>query len=347
MTARPRFKWLRVGVGFALLVGCCGLATTAWAGGGGAWSRSKMPDKPVIDALAVDPAHPQVVYAAGFEYGLYKSGNGGRTWNSPIPSASIHALAIDPRRTETVFVGTVGGLYKSTDGTRTWHAVSRDGIESLAIDPQRPDTVYAGGLRLHKTIDGGRTWREVDKGVPPEDSTGLSMEVVALASDPAVPRIVYAATELGLFKTTTGGRNWTRLDIDSRHIHTLAIDPRNPKIVYVGAGTSSPRAHGIGVFKSTDGGRRWTPSNAGLQDLYVRALVLDPKHPTTVYVGTDHGGVFRSTNGGHSWKPFNRGLEIVERETSGMRIDSLAVSADGRFLHAGTDVGVFNASVGG
>jgi photosystem II stability/assembly factor-like uncharacterized protein len=173
--------------------------------------------------------------------------------------------------------------------------------------------------------------------------------VDALAIDPTNPRVIYAGTYKGLFKTTTGGTKWQRVSLNAKYIRALVIDPRNPTTIYAGTGTSgSPRSTSKGMFKSTDGGRHWIPANTGLTETDVWALAIDPRKPTTLYAGTNDSGragsVFKSTDSGRTWRAFGDGLNPNQRTS--LRIYVVAVSHTGR-VYAGTEEGFFTAGTSG
>ncbi len=129
-----------------------------------------------------------------------------------------------------------------------------------------------------------------------------------LAIDPVNPDILYAATaDIGVFKSTNGGANWSLLKnglpttyYDAR---ALVIDPLNPNTLYLATNRN-------GIFKSVNGGETWTPANAGLPNTYlgVISLAIDPENPNVLYSGINFGGIYKSTNGGGSWNPVNFGL---------------------------------------
>jgi hypothetical protein len=83
-------------------------------------------------------------------------------------------------------------------------------------------------------------------------------------------------------------------------VRVIAIDPKTPTTLYVGT-------NGGGVFRSTTSAASWIRSNSGLQDLFVRSLVLHPQTPATVYAGTRRG-VFKSTSGAGAWSTSSTGL---------------------------------------
>ena len=128
-----------------------------------------------VTVLAVDPHHPTTVYAA-VGANVLKTTNAGQTWQ-PIAHGlliadrrgGVRALAVDPRRTGTVYAAlTQGGIYKTTNGGQTWiRAIGTplDMMYAVAVDPARPATIYAAGEsetgdgpRILRSTDSGHTW---------------------------------------------------------------------------------------------------------------------------------------------------------------------------------------------
>ncbi len=100
-------------------------------------------------------------------------------------------------------------------------------------------------------------------------------------------------------KTTDNGTNWTRYNLatGAGMAHTIAIDPTNSSIVYVGGSENNLSA----IYKTTNGGTNWTKLIAtGLGDTVVLALAIDPSYPNTIYAGTNNG-CYKSTDGGNNW----------------------------------------------
>ena len=123
--------------------------------------------------------------------------------------------------------------------------------------------------------------------------------VYALAINPLNPSTIYAATDIGVLRSTDGGASWdaTNNGLPSARVTAVALDPSNPSTVYVGT---------QGVFKSTDGGETWAPAANGIpsSSLGVAAIAVDPAHPSILYAGlfANSGfGLARSTNGGATW----------------------------------------------
>ena len=146
-------------------------------------------------------------------------------------------------------------------------------------------------------------------------------------------------TKSGLYKSLDGAASWSNDNYGLKApVTNLAIHPTQPSIVF--AGTD------LGVFKSTDGGKNWTPINNGLAAKVVRAIVIDPSNPSTLYVGTIsfggfNNGVYKSTDSGASWNPRNIGLTTAD-------ITSLAIDpATPSTLYASGGGPVFKTTNGG
>ena len=178
-----------------------------------------------VNALAINPVRPAILYAAAVEDGLFKTTNGGRSWRKVFDyyNGLVTSLAIDPKKPTTVYAGTFSdGVFKTIDGGRSWRVVNNGlgnfkDVEALAIDPRNTATIYAATHRLDsggesvfrsgrvfKSTDGGRSWREANAGL-----ATAAYGVNTFAIDPRAPTTVYAGTTgYGVFKTIDGGRNW-------------------------------------------------------------------------------------------------------------------------------------------
>lgn len=290
-----------------------------------------------IDDFAVLESNPNIFYIATATGGLWKTENGGITLRPVFDSAavaSIGAVAVAPRDPNLVWVGTGennnrqssswgDGVYRSTDGGRTWKNMGlRDSkqIARILLHPTDRDIVYvaalgdlwkSGGERgVYQTTDGGRTWTRVLDPGPDAGATELVM-------DPRDPQVLYAATyqrrrasfgfngggpASGLWKTTDGGRSWTRL---TRGLPEgpwgrsgIAIFRAHPDIVYA---RIEHEKQG-GVYRSDDGGVSWRRmgSHNG-RPMYFGLIRVDPVNDLRVYlpetplsVSDDGGKTFRS-----------------------------------------------------
>ena len=125
---------------------------------------------------------------------------------------------------------------------------------------------------------------------------------------------------------------------DADMVDAFAFDPRNPEIVYVmtrGAGGGHPP--GAGVFKTTDGGAHWQATSTSRWP-GSHALTADPRHPGTLYAGTEFA-VYKTVDGGRSWRPSHRGLYTpspADRE-KGWLVALAVDPANTNVVYAGSD----------
>ena len=301
--------------------------------------------------IAADPSDPYVVYAV-FDPDLHRSVDGGRTWTRILSVGAIQSLLVHPTVTSTLFLGASDAtgldprILKSTDGGVTWSRTELSGlgganfVKAFAVTPTDPPGFLAGTSfgEIYKSVDGGDSWSPVSPGI------GVAGEIASLVVDPKNEDTIYAGTEsdsyysyyyypFGAFaKSVDGGAVWTEL-LSHDAVSAIAIDPETSTLfvgLYDGSARSAP------ILRSGDGGSSWTAAGSGLpQGPLVFDLVLDSRSPTTLYAATNTG-VYRSHDAGASWNPFGPELPVY----------SLALGGNGRLLHAGTLLGVFDFEIG-
>jgi len=234
-----------------------------------------------INSLLADPASPQVLYAGtgdnGSGSGVYKSEDGGLTWRlsaKGLPSEDVEALACGQGVPLMLYasLGHQGEIYASTDGAESWTRLGQTGL--------------TGGFYRYLSVS-------------PVDAQSLFTVLI-----PG-----------GVARSSDGGHTWLPVgpglpaDKGGRiYALSLAIDPTQADIVYVGTGGWV--GHGNGVYKSVDGGETWTSANRGMMDYRITALTIDPVHPQTVYAGGDGGQLFKSTDGGGNWIDLSDRLKV-------------------------------------
>lgn len=271
-----------------------------------------------IVSLQVDRTDPDIMYAGTWGSGVYRSQDGGATWqlaSEGLDVFYINSLALHPGNSAILYAGTqLGGVYKTTDSGETWTPTGfmfdQAIVYDLEIDHNAPDTVYAATRRpstltsgggVYKTTDGGTTWTPANSGLSEEvdGDTNYGIYIYDLAIDPNNSNILYLASHgLGVYKSTNAGGSWVQkksglTDLSTR---SVVVDPDNSNNVYVGTW------HSTGVFKSTNGSDSWSPAASGLPlDIEVYELTIDEDNPLILYASTYFTGVFKTSDGAGSW----------------------------------------------
>jgi photosystem II stability/assembly factor-like uncharacterized protein len=331
------------------------LASGAARSGTGVWGPSLGPFGGDVSVLAISPAAPRTLYAASPTHGFFRTTDGARNWHAlSAPGESLAAIAVDPRTSSTVYVGTVriyvGGrvgptLFRSVDGGRSWQPRSAGlqgaSVAQLAIDPKDPRVLYAGTTSdtvrnrergVFKTADGGRSWHAANRGL------GRSADVRALAIDPSDTSTLFVGTSKGVYKSQDAGRSWKamRSGIGGATVPEIEVHPRKTATVYAVVDYYDEQE----LFKTTNGGTTWQSSSRGLDADFIYGVAVDPVHQKTVFAATSKG-VFKSTDGGGHWRRASTGI-------SSAQVLDLAVSPEGSAIYAATSFhGVFTSTDAG
>jgi len=264
----------------------------------------------------------------------------GMEWREVGPYRGGRAIAIEgvPDEPDTYYFGGVaGGVWKTTDGGANWKPMfdkqhSTSSIGALAVAPSDHNTIYAGsgeaclrgnityGDGVYKSVDGGRNWHNV----------GLkdTRHIGALIVHPDNPDIVFVAAvghaygpnaDRGIFRTTDGGKTWTKVLFKDENTGAIDIvfDPHNPNTVFAALyqvrrqpWNFSSGGPGSGLYRSTDSGTTWQQLQGhGLPEgiLGRIGVAVSGADSDRVYaiVEAKDGGIFRSEDGGNNWKKIN------------------------------------------
>lgn len=317
--------------------------------GGGVWKTvsAGATFRPIFDdytmsigKITLDQRHPDTVWvgtgepwvrnSVGVGTGIYKTVNGGTSWEHMGLKDTEHIsdILIDPRDGNVVYVGAQGhlwnanterGVFKTTDGGKTWNRIlyvdENTGCADLEIDPTNPDVLYAamwshrrypdffdsgftGGSGLYKSVDGGKTWTKIHQGLPKS-----TLGRIGIAAAPSNPRVLYASIEAkedqdkGLYKSTDAGANWTKINGDFNnsvrpfYFSRIVVDPTTDSVLVKCA---------FVPIISTDGGKKFRLI-AGSVHSDIHAAWIDPHNPNHILLGTD-GGVYESFDQAYTFK---------------------------------------------
>jgi photosystem II stability/assembly factor-like uncharacterized protein len=276
----------------------------------------------------------------GYGAGVYRSRDSGQNWEKLGLENSEHIgmIKVDPRDSNVVFVAAQGplwsaggdrGLFKTTDGGANWRKVLGDGhgnsevddrytgVSEVFMDPRNPDVMYAvvwqkirnvavlldGGpaTSIHKSEDGGETWRELTEGLPEEvrGKTGLALS-------PQNPDVLYATIELAnrsgaMFRSEDGGESWVKgADFAAggtgpHYYNELWASPHQFDRVYHAD---------VNLHVTEDGGETMQKLRHDTKHVDHHAMAFDPDDENYILVGND-GGLYETFDLGKTWRFIN------------------------------------------
>ncbi len=331
-------------------------------GTGGVWKTTNhgtswtplFDDQPTssIGDVTLDQSNPNLVWvgtgepqnrqSSGWGNGVYKSIDGGHTWQHMGLDETRHVgrILIHPGNPDVVYVAAVGdlwgpnqerGVFRTRDGGNGWEKVlyidAHTGAIDLAMDPRDPNTIFAAmyqrqrtgwgfngggpGSGLYRTLDGGDTWTELTEGIPAGDKGRIGVDVFRGDGN-----IVYALIEAeprSPGQTFRGGDNPSRSGLFrslDRGASWEKMSATNPRPMYYSQVRIDPtnvdRVYVLGtsLMVSDDGGR--TFRSDGAQQVHVdhHALWINPADSDHMILGSD-GGVAASWDGTKHWRMFD------------------------------------------
>jgi photosystem II stability/assembly factor-like uncharacterized protein len=360
--------------------------------GGTTWTKINLniPLGTIVNAVVLDPMSPSGIYVGGSGLpvglpgppgggasgGVFKSTDGGETWNSAsagLGGFDVRGLAINSL-IGVVYAAGFGGVAASFDGGSTWQNTNLTAYTSVLVSSANSGVVYAftgksngcnsDDALLLSSHDGGANWSNA---VSPLNSGCIlnavfpSLHGATMAIDPSDQNTLYLGESdsqdgySALLKSTDQGASWSNpwdwFNGLRAAVRAIAVDPANPATVYAGLDDGS--AVTSGLFRSIDGGATWT--NTNLTQGAVALLAIDPSNSQVLYAETEgHNtqpaglrGLFKSTDGGQTWLPVNIGLEglIGAHSTSGSAL--IIDPANSSVLYLATSGGGIFRSVDG
>jgi photosystem II stability/assembly factor-like uncharacterized protein len=255
-----------------------------------------------IFEMAVSPVTSQTAYAVASGAGLFRTTDGGDSWETLIADQGAKGVVYGPPPTDTLYYWG-SGLQLSDDGGQTWQSLIDGRIEAFAYAPQDERQLWAadvGGEGLVYSEDGGTTWDGRNTGLP-DDAWPAK-----LAVDPADLDIVYAGLNDGrLYKTTDRGQHWqlSSTGLSSPNFdhpaQALAVDPFAPDVLLY----SRMHEYDVSVYRSTDGGANWSSIEIApeLGGGFVSDIAFSRQVSGTVHATMMGPPLIRSDDGGLTW----------------------------------------------
>ncbi|MCI0355322.1 MAG: transcriptional regulator [Acidobacteria bacterium] len=252
----------------------------------------------------------------------------------------VRSLAYDPSNPDRIFLGTSAGqLYLSINGGGSWQRFAKLGsgdryvLDHIVLDPANPGTLYVSawdverdGGDLFRSRDGGRNWEALPA------MRGRSIRALVMAETDS--RVLIVGALDGVFRSADGGNTWQRISpanhAEIRNIESVAVDPRDPRMVYAGTWHLP--------WKTADGGLTWSQMKRGvIDDSDVFSIIVDHEVPSTVYISAC-SGIYKSLDGGEQFRKI-QGIPSTARRTRVLKQDPQNPAV----VYAGTTEGLWKS----
>ncbi len=327
-------------------------------GSGGVWKTDNAGTTwtPIFDdqpsystgCITLDSSNPEIVWVGSGENvggrhvaygdGVYRSLNGGKTWENRglKDSEHISEIIVHPDNSDVVWVAAQGplwnkggerGLYKTTDGGVSWKRVLGNdewtGVTDIMIDPRNPNRLYAATWDRHRTVaalmgggpgtaiysseDGGESWTKLTNGLP-----SSNMGKIGIAISPQKPDVLYAAIELdrtqgAVYRSEDRGASWKKMSntvsggTGPHYYQELYASPHQFDRLYL---------MNVRVLTSEDGGKTFVQLKERDKHSDNHAIVFKKDDPNYIMLGTD-AGIYESFDLAENWR-YTKNLPLTQ-----------------------------------
>lgn len=293
------------------------------------WVQTGGPCGGYINEIAIDPLNPSILYATGSGEGIYRSIDGGNSWQmmsfSESVSESIQNILVDPINSSILYGTCNNCLLKSADGGVSWQNLFYEsrGFENcttyarvLEMDPFDNKVLYMGGGShcperggtIYKTSDGGASWKNIGKSL--NLPAWAAVEAIGVVGE---GRLLVGVNDQELqrwrkgkvFYSNNNGGTWREVDFgqtEDRFIFSLFVNPFNLQEVWISEGPlhNDPIEQPL-LYKSSDGGISWKPIHIDVGFDCTQVRVIGASSDGKVYV-SGGGNLFFTKNGGFSFR---------------------------------------------
>ena len=250
-------------------------------------------------------AEPDTVYAGAEDAALFRSADGGQTWEELAGLRNAKGHLWSPG---------AGGM----------------GLHTILLDPSRPERLFVAisAAGVFRTEDSGKTWRPVNRGLKsamelPDPDAEVGHCVHRIARHPSRPGVLFMQKHWDVLRSDNAGESWDEVsgNLPSDFGFPIAVHAHEPETIYVVPIKSDsehfPPEAKLRVYRSRTGGNEWEALTRGLpqSDCYVNvlrgAMAVDSLEPCGIYFGTTGGQVYASADGGDAWNPIVRDFPAV------------------------------------
>jgi photosystem II stability/assembly factor-like uncharacterized protein len=249
-----------------------------------------------IRAIAIDPTDADFVIAGGLT-GVYRSTDGGESWEKISDQENVESLAIDPRTHDRIYIGTWRQGWRTDDGGKTWSRINNGMVLDtdmfgITVDPNNPDDIWVSTCGwVYNTIDRGEKWTRYRDGFN-------NRRIHDIEIDPCDPDTLYAGSVAGLYRSDDRGKTWYAVSNEELVVTQIVLHPAAPDRVILGI-------EGDGVYVSNDRAKTFVRASDGLHNVRITAIVPDPIVKDEVLASVAFGGaasgIYRSEDAGRSW----------------------------------------------